>query len=263
MPSIAVFTDLDGTLLDHETYRYDAAKEALAALKANGIPLVLASSKTAAEIAALHAELALGDTPAIVENGAGIFEPSRGDPGADDDAYLKIRATLDQIDPELRKQFTGFGDMSPAGIAENTGLTQAQAAAAAQRCHSEPGLWTGDRATLGRFEKALASHGISARRGGRFLTLSYGATKADRMGEIADQLGAEVTIALGDAPNDREMLAAAHHGIIVRNDHAPALDPMEGETTGRIQRSLRPGPEGWNVAVLQLLANMLNQEAST
>jgi phosphoglycolate phosphatase-like HAD superfamily hydrolase len=34
-----VFSDLDGTLLDHETYLFDAAQPALNALKARDIPL--------------------------------------------------------------------------------------------------------------------------------------------------------------------------------------------------------------------------------
>jgi phosphoglycolate phosphatase-like HAD superfamily hydrolase len=49
-----VFSDLDGTLLDHETYLFDAAQPALNALKARDIPLILASSKTRAEMNALH-----------------------------------------------------------------------------------------------------------------------------------------------------------------------------------------------------------------
>lgn len=77
-PVRLVFTDLDGTLLDHETYSFAPAAEALAALKARGVPLVLASSKTAAEIAELHRALGLGDTPAIVEKRRGALAAGRG-----------------------------------------------------------------------------------------------------------------------------------------------------------------------------------------
>ena len=66
-----VFTDLDGTLLDHETYRFDAALPALETLAARGVPLVLATSKTAAEIGPIRQALGR-DVPAIVENGGGI-----------------------------------------------------------------------------------------------------------------------------------------------------------------------------------------------
>ena len=46
--ALLVFTDLDGTLLDHEDYSYAAANEALAELRSRRIPLILCSSKTAA-----------------------------------------------------------------------------------------------------------------------------------------------------------------------------------------------------------------------
>jgi mannosyl-3-phosphoglycerate phosphatase len=246
-----VFTDLDGTLLDHDTYAWDAAVPALDALKAAGVPLVLASSKTAAEIAELHAGLGLGETPAIVENGAGLFRP--GADGGDDSAYRNLRRALEALPKELRVFFRGFGDMSAYEVADITGLSRDAAALARTRQHSEPGLWAGDAATLEAFLAALGAQGIAARRGGRFLTLSFGATKADRMAEIADALGATTSLALGDAPNDVEMLEAADAGVIVKNDHGPPLPRLAGEADGRIARTEAPGPAGWNRAVLDWL----------
>ena len=245
-----VFTDLDGTLLDHESYSWDAAVPALEALKAAGVPLVLASSKTAAEIADLHADLGLAEIPAIVENGAGLFRP--GEEEDDDNAYRSLRRALEVLPKELRVFFRGFGDMSAFEVADITGLSRDAAALARTRQHSEPGLWAGDAATLEAFVAALGAQGIAARRGGRFLTLSFGATKADRMAEIATALGATTSLALGDAPNDVEMLEAADTGVIVKNDHAPPLPRLTGEAA-RITRTEAPGPAGWNLAVLDWL----------
>ena len=45
-----VFTDMDGTLLDHDTYSYEQAKDALLMLKEKNIPLIVCTSKTRAEI---------------------------------------------------------------------------------------------------------------------------------------------------------------------------------------------------------------------
>jgi len=246
-----VFTDLDGTLLDHESYSWDAAVPALEALKAAGVPLVLASSKTAAEIADLHADLGLAEIPAIVENGAGSFRP--GEDGDDDSAYRSLRRALEALPKELRVFFRGFGDMSAFEVADITGLSRDAAALARTRQHSEPGLWAGDAATLEAFVAALGAQDIAARRGGRFLTLSFGATKADRMAEITTGLGATTSLALGDAPNDVEMLKAADTGVIVKNDHVPPLPRLTGEDAGRITRTEAPGPAGWNLAVLDWL----------
>lgn len=257
---LIVFSDLDGTLLDHGTYSYAPARPALAALAARGVPLVLASSKTAAEIAPLHRALDLGETPAIVENGAAIFEP--GETGrAEREGYARLRAALASVPETLRRDFTGFGDMSEDEAARATGLDPEAAALAKRRAHSEPGLWSGDAQARAAFIAALAERGIAAREGGRFLTLSFGGTKADRMAEIAERLGAETSLALGDAPNDIDMLEAADLGVVIRNDHAPPLPALKGEADGRIIRSERPGPEGWNAAVLDFLATHPAEEA--
>ncbi|MGA0327631.1 MAG: hypothetical protein ACO3OK_11595, partial [Limisphaerales bacterium] len=40
-----VVTDLDGSLLDHHTYSFEAALPALSVLKEEGIPLILNTSK--------------------------------------------------------------------------------------------------------------------------------------------------------------------------------------------------------------------------
>lgn len=247
---LAVFTDLDGTLLDHETYSFAAAQPALARLIADKIPIVLTSSKTAVEIIPLHRQIGLGTAPIIVENGAGIVDPQQG-ASADDSAYRHIRAVLDDL-PD-RAGFHGFGDMTAAEVSDITGLPVASASLARQRCHSEPGLWSGNDADLQRFLADLAANGIAARRGGRFLTLSLGRTKADAMRECMTRLGATTTIALGDAPNDIEMLEAADFGVIIRNDHAAPLSPLAGEADGRIRRTDLPGPQGWNAAIQDIL----------
>ncbi len=70
---LVIFTDLDGSLLDTETYRFDAARAALEELTARQVPLVLCTSKTRAEVEPLRQELGNTD-PFIAENeGASIF----------------------------------------------------------------------------------------------------------------------------------------------------------------------------------------------
>lgn len=49
-----VFTDLDGTLLDHETYSFEAARTTLERLEKLSVPVVFNSSKTAAELLPLR-----------------------------------------------------------------------------------------------------------------------------------------------------------------------------------------------------------------
>ncbi|MBR9842094.1 MAG: HAD-IIB family hydrolase [Rhodobacteraceae bacterium] len=248
-----VFSDLDGTLLDHESYSFEAARPALKALADMGCGVVLASSKTGPEIARLRAAMGLSQWPAIVENGAGLLEAG-AEPEAGGEEYARLRAWLGALPEEMRGAFCGFGDMSDAEVAEVTGLAPEAAVLARQRGFTEPGLWQGDEAGLEAFLARAKAAGIAARSGGRFLTLSFGATKADRMAEIAARYGAETTIALGDAPNDVEMLEAADIGVIVRNPKAPALPKLPKEQADRIFRTQECGPDGWNRAVLSIVS---------
>ena len=68
-----VVTDLDASLLDH-SYSWYEAKPALVRLRDLGLPLVLNSSKTVAEMKDLAMELGL-DSPLVVENGGVLAIP--------------------------------------------------------------------------------------------------------------------------------------------------------------------------------------------
>lgn len=74
MTKTLVFTDMDGTLLDHHTYSFDAAKPALNALDEKNIPVIPTTSKTFAELQPLRKSIGL-DGPFIIENGAAVFIP--------------------------------------------------------------------------------------------------------------------------------------------------------------------------------------------
>lgn len=254
---LLVFSDLDGTLLDHESYDHSPALPALQQLQALGAPVILASSKTAAEMRVWQERLGLTAWPAIVENGAALAE------GAPDDRdYRAIRAALADLPPDLRAPFRGFGDMSLAEVAGITGLSPEAAELACRRAHSEPGLWAGDALDRAAFLTALAAKGIEARSGGRFLTLSFGGTKAGRMAELIARLRPDITIALGDAPNDREMIETADYGVIIRNDHGPGLPPLSGEAEGRIRRTTCEGPAGWREGIEAILHEIGLAEAA-
>ncbi|WP_245304094.1 HAD-IIB family hydrolase [Hoeflea olei] len=253
---LIIFTDLDGTLLDHHTYSHAQATPALERLRRHDIPLILASSKTAAEIAPLREALGFAHCPAIVENGAGMLEPGRE---LEDTAerHGEIRQILDQLPAKLRKHFQGFSDWSVDQLAERTGLTRADAENARNRQFSEPGLWLGNEADRAEFVAEVSVRGLQITQGGRFLTPSFGGSKARCMREIAvrhaTDRGQAFAVALGDAENDVDMIEQADLGVIIPNPAHRGIPPLAGEATGSVIRAGNPGPAGWNSVMMGLM----------
>ena len=251
-----VFTDLDGTLLDHQTYSFHEAESALSLLRKRQVPLILASSKTAAEIRPLRKELGFETCEAIVENGAGILEPEgRGSEAAA--RYNEILQILAGLPVDLRARFEGFSQWSDDEVSRQTGLQPNDAAAARMRQFSEPGTWTGSDVEWQAFRELLEDEGLSVQRGGRFISLSFGNDKAAQMQTIIARYAAELppfVIALGDAPNDVAMLEAADLGIIIPNPSHDGIPLLEGESAGTILRARHSGPEGWSRSIIELLS---------
>jgi len=200
-PPVLVFSDLDGTLLDHASYSWAPATAALDRLRALECGVILATSKTAAEVSQLRYDIGFSNWPSIVENGGGLLLPG-GMPAESGSRYDVLRERLGN----LPKGFVGFGDMSASEVSKRTGLSEQDAALAKARCFSEPGIWTRSDEALGHFIAAAEAEGLVVQRGGRFLSVSFGGTKADRMDELISRCSPGVTIALGDAPNDVQML---------------------------------------------------------
>jgi len=149
---LLVFTDLDGTLLDHHTYSFNGAGKTLERLRRSAIPLILTSSKTKAELLKLQGLLGLSE-PFISENGGGLFLPP-GYPLPVNGRlanhgrlrcrlfglpYSYIRNVFAGISPEYG--IRGFGDMTVEEIMAHTGLSREDAILAGKRDFSEPFLF--------------------------------------------------------------------------------------------------------------------------
>ena len=151
---LIIFTDLDGSLLDHADYSFAGAAHALAALKEAAVPLVMTTSKTRPEVEELQQRLDMVH-PFIVENGGGIFFPSPYAISASEEAeavgqyrlvrlgepYQRIREFF--VTMQKPFQMRGFGDMEVAEIMERTNLSFHSAQMAKSREFSEPFVFVG------------------------------------------------------------------------------------------------------------------------
>jgi mannosyl-3-phosphoglycerate phosphatase len=146
---LIIFTDLDGTLLNHGDYSWETPGLRWRKIREAGIPLVICTSKTRREVENVRIELGIS-SPFIAENGGGIFFPaghedlSRGQAVVMDDAlciplgkpYGMIRAFMEQAGKDCGAR--GFGDMSVEEVSERTGLPLEKAALAKARDFTEP-----------------------------------------------------------------------------------------------------------------------------
>jgi mannosyl-3-phosphoglycerate phosphatase len=253
-----VVTDLDASLLDHLDYSFSAAEPALMRLRELGIPLVLNSSKTMAELLAIRQQLQTNE-PFVVENGAGLFVPEGNN--LREYSVGMNRAELLPIIHELRKQhdfkFTGFADMSPSQVVEHTGLSLAEAKRAQQRQFSEAIHWADSDEQLAYFGSLLQPHKLSLVRGGRFWHVSAMADKGSFISDLRHyyqkKFTAEVTvIALGDSENDLPMLAQADYPVLIKSP----VKPFPAFEHPALRKTKDCGPSGWNQAVLQVLQEL-------
>ncbi len=263
-----VFSDLDGTLLDHDTYSYEAAGPALEALRERGIPLILCSSKTRAEMLNIWSALGL-DAPFIVENGGGIFmredhflaaDPVWKPAGAGwrmialGQPIAQVRTRFNEFKDQFKAK--GFGNLSDQEVADLTGLSPAQAALARQRDFNEPVWLPEPDAQAEAFSQAAQSAGLEVTRGGRFFHLLAGGDKGKAVKKVTGLYRTHdpelTTMALGDALNDLPMLAQVDRPVLVAQHHGGHADI---ELAGLL-REPGIGPHGWNAAMLAALQDL-------
>ncbi len=267
-----VFTDLDGTLLDHHTYDYSPALPAVAKLQERQIPLVFCTCKTAAEMILFRTEIGNED-PFIVENGGGIYIPkgyfsilpeeirendpflviSRGLP------YTQLQEILTRISGECGLTIQSLNQLTASELAEISGLSMEQAQRSLQREFDLPFSIVSPQPNRSRLEEKVQQLGLKLIQGGRFLHLSSdgekGGAVAQLIGLYQANRGEPVqSIGLGDSRNDLSMLEEVDIPVIIPNPHSIAA--LGNELPGA-RRADTPGPGGWNDAVLSLLEDEL------
>lgn len=249
---LMIITDLDGSLLDHHTYSWQPAEAWLARLKAADIPVVICSSKTAAEIEPLQRALDIVGAPFIAENGA-IVKWQQQNPSLAAQPTGKDYAALCSILSQLRElhgfKFTGFADVTEKEVADWTGLTPRDAVLAKQREGSESLIWRDTPEQFTAFEQALASQQLTLVQGGRFWhVMNQGRGKGAALDWLLTRYpqpasGRWITIGLGDGPNDAPMLDKVDYAVVIKGY---SKNPVALTRREHVFYSTGFGPEGWS-----------------
>jgi mannosyl-3-phosphoglycerate phosphatase len=266
-----IFTDLDGTLLDHDTYSWLEATPGLARLRTAHIPLVFCSAKTRLEQQVYRQALDVHD-PFIVENGGAILiEPEyflQSPPHSKwkngllaiefGRSRAAIRRAVRRVRADLRLDMRGYGDLPLSEIATLTGLDIASARRARKREYEETIVSPFSPAQRKQIEAALASHGLQLTRGARFHAVSAGNDKGRAVRVLMDLYRAEHpeirSAGIGDSWNDRSLLESVDVPILVQR---PGRRWERLNVPGLV-RIPKVGPAGWTEAVVRLMKGVFD-----
>ncbi|MCL7415489.1 MAG: mannosyl-3-phosphoglycerate phosphatase [ANME-2 cluster archaeon] len=266
-PEYVIYTDMDGTLIDHDTYSYEAARPALELIRKKYIPLVFCTSKTRAELEVYCKELEIYH-PLISENGGAIFIPEDYfdypyEYSKISDNYRVIelgtrydilKNTLKEICTDIQCDVIGFGDMGVDEVCKDTGLEAEAAALAKLRDYDEAFRILSPAPKDEELAREIVKRGFNCTRGGRYFHI-MGNNDKGRAVEMLTQLYRRKwprikTIGLGDSLNDLPMLEAVDIAILVQKAggiYDPAI------THPGIRKGDGIGPAGWNRELINIL----------
>ncbi|WP_351089679.1 HAD-IIB family hydrolase [Shewanella sp. S1-49-MNA-CIBAN-0167] len=263
-----IFTDIDGTLLDHYDYSFSHAIDVIEALNERHIPIIANTSKTFAEMEKLQQTIGF-NSPFISENGAVIYIPiGYFDQQPQDtftQGYYWVKEfcqprtywleLLTEHAPAFDDDFIGFSTLSVEALCEVTDLSPDNAKLALIRHYGEPLLWQGDEASKQAFIALMTGVGAQMLQGGRFLHVGGDTDKGKAMKWLADVYAKQyhapvITIALGDSGNDTAMLEAADIAIQIKS---PVHDFPTLTTKKQSIKSSLYGPKGWAECITQTL----------
>jgi mannosyl-3-phosphoglycerate phosphatase len=262
-----IFTDLDGTLLDHNSYSAKPADLLIQQIIDRSIGSVVPiTSKTQAELRLLQQSIPVSDTIDVTENGSVIHVPPglpfEGVSGPENILlgieYAEILDRIRKLPHILRQHIIGFADMSVDEVAKATGLAIAEARLAKERQATEPFLWSGSDMQMEELEALMAVANIRIQRGGRFYHFTGHATKQRAMARIKGAFVKRkpeseiISIALGDGPNDLAMIEAADIGVIMPNPDGVTI----ASTKSHVRAAPAAGPQGWVMAIREIFAEL-------
>ncbi len=260
---IIIFTDLDGTLLDEDTYSYKKALSALNVIKKEKIPLIICTSKTRAEIEYYRKRLE-NKHPFIMENGGAIFIPKnyfnfefRFDKQIRNyyvielgKEYKILRNVIGRIKAE-GIEIDGFGDMSLKELAKDSGLSLEEAKLSKKREYDEP--FKINRKDEKKVIMIIKRNKLGCIKGGRYWHL-VGKNDKGKAVKILTKLFLREykiveTIGIGDSKNDFEMLENVNQGYLVQKKN-------RRYSSSKFKKAKGIGPEGWNKVVLDLVKDL-------
>ena len=260
-----IFTDLDGTLLNHDNYSLGRIKNFINKIKLKN-HIIFSTSKTFCEILEINKKLDL-NFPFIVENGACIFFPNNYtffDPNKTKFFNYKnyLGYKLSELSPEVienklcklqkKYDFSLFSQLKLDQLSKITNLKNKSLINCTKRLFTNPIYWkdTDKKIKLFILDVKKISNNLQISKGGRFYHLSDHYNKGRALMKFLEiikfsEKNNYKTISLGDSENDISMLEQTDYSCIVKREKVK----ISLNKNNNIYYSNNKAPDGWKESI--------------
>ena len=187
--SVIIFTDLDGTLLNRDTFKFDEIKDYIKNLVSEGIIIIPNTSKTQVEIEDFNKKLDLS-LPFISENGSAIFGLDNLNKNFPESIVLsrekEITLKLFQkgVPENLRSKCKLISKMEKKTQREIFGLSDKNLKNVLNRSYSTPILFKGNNEQKKDLLKFVKNIGLSLHEGGRVMNICDNVSNLKAMNRV-------------------------------------------------------------------------------
>ncbi len=254
--SIWVVSDVDGTLMDH-SYDLTPAKETIKTLKELSVPVILCTSKTAAEVKVIRKELNLTD-PYIVENGGAIYGESLKNVNCKiilGEKYEVLEDILNFISNDISYNLIPLNNLSDQEATDLTGLKGDSLNLMRDRHWSMPFLNPPDYLEE-KIKICCKRFNVEVFKGNRMShLLSINSDKGKAINELkkyANNPNIKI-IGLGDSPNDFPLLINSDFKIVIPGINGPNLNLLDKLKNYEFTLADKPNGYGWKHEINKLI----------
>ena len=264
---IILMTDLDGTLLDHNTFDYEPIKTFMRELLDSGVEIIPNSSKTSEELDHFCADFGQR-LPYVSENGAALYHSEmfsgefsseqRGPKVLGKPVVELMTVWTNQISSQLRELCVFLDETVRIFQSEHLGLSGEALDRAMRRNYSRPFIFQGSADEFDALKSEADQLHLNVLRGGRVCNLSGNHDKADSIPVIRSLLSTTadriVIVGLGDGDNDVKMLQGSDIACVIPRPNQPHLSFEATQKSQKIINASLPAPHGWQEAIHAAIA---------
>ena len=256
---ILIFTDLDGSLLDHNNFEFREIQNFILKCIKNGIKIIPNTSKTKIEIQVFIDQLGQ-NLPFIVENGAAIHNLNliHSKIKINDNSLVFSRSLSEilkqfkkNIPMDFQKRCMFLKDMTSTEQMKILGLNKKYLPFALNRDYSMPLVFDGSKEIVNEFTRHLKRIGMKLHEGGRVYNICDDCSKGKAMTTLIEMLKNELkckthTIVVGDSPNDISMLNVCDQPCVIPLPNRKNLSFLKDQ---KLIRATQTAPKGWEEVV--------------